>query len=414
MLADRVREYSLATGLGPYTLDGSVPTYRGFVDGIGIGNACYYLAQYAELWEIGIGTVTAGMPPQLSRDELIASTTGEWIDWPAGAKDLAVTAPAGLLLDRDPAGLAAALVLAHEGGEDPHPQYLTLDDGDERYAPVGSTGGGDLLAANNLSELTDVAAARGNLGLGDAATRAVGSGSGDVAAGHRGLPAGGATGQVLAKADGDDYNVHWSDPPEGGGGGSGYERAGTIVPPPEVSDWTWVNQGTATATDTPHGIRIVAPGVGGTNMRALVREAPASGDWTVTAKFHAIFPSKTWLNCALLLHDANTGRCVSFDRIGSAGGYAMRVTKYTSPTVWSADYISSLEGGNFRWRRIVRSATHLTFYYSDNGETWQPYYQSTLTDWLATVTHVGIGVEPVNQAAPQLGMTVTLESWDVQ
>ena len=34
-----------------------------------------------------------------------------------------------------------------------------------------------------------------------------------------GVPTGGATGQVLAKVDGEDYHTEWIDPPEGGGGG---------------------------------------------------------------------------------------------------------------------------------------------------------------------------------------------------
>jgi hypothetical protein len=46
---------------------------------------------------------------------------------------------------------------------------------------------GVLLAANNLSELTDVPTARNKLGLGGAALLNVGTGSGDVAAGDRGV-----------------------------------------------------------------------------------------------------------------------------------------------------------------------------------------------------------------------------------
>lgn len=48
----------------------------------------------------------------------------------------------------------------------------------------GGGGSGDLLSTNNLSDLDDVGAARDNLGLGDSATKDVGTGSGDVAAGN--------------------------------------------------------------------------------------------------------------------------------------------------------------------------------------------------------------------------------------
>lgn len=46
---------------------------------------------------------------------------------------------------------------------------------------------GALIAANNLSDLTNTGTARTNLGLGDAATKSVGTGASDVAAGNRGV-----------------------------------------------------------------------------------------------------------------------------------------------------------------------------------------------------------------------------------
>lgn len=50
------------------------------------------------------------------------------------------------------------------------------------------------------------------LGLGDVATRNVGTGSGEAAAGNRGLPAGGTGLYLLRKASGSDFDVEWVDP----------------------------------------------------------------------------------------------------------------------------------------------------------------------------------------------------------
>jgi len=48
--------------------------------------------------------------------------------------------------------------------------------------------------------------------LGTAAGKNVGTGSGDVAAGNRGMPTGGADGDVLTKTSGTDYAVAWETP----------------------------------------------------------------------------------------------------------------------------------------------------------------------------------------------------------
>ena len=44
--------------------------------------------------------------------------------------------------DGDPAGTAASLLATHEAATDPHPQYLTKSEGDALYQPIGSGGGG--------------------------------------------------------------------------------------------------------------------------------------------------------------------------------------------------------------------------------------------------------------------------------
>src|SRR5690606_18413168 len=67
-----------------------------------------------------------------------------------------------------------------EGGE-----FLTVD-GNGNMSWATPAGGGDTTKAENLAGLTDAAAARANLELGDAAPRDGGAAAGDVAAGDHG------------------------------------------------------------------------------------------------------------------------------------------------------------------------------------------------------------------------------------
>lgn len=99
VLADRVLETTQTTGTGTYSLDGvSVTGRQSFLNGIGNGNKCPYVAQLGSNWEVGVGTVTSGAPVTLSRDEILASSNSDVaVNWTAGVKDIWVDGPAALL-----------------------------------------------------------------------------------------------------------------------------------------------------------------------------------------------------------------------------------------------------------------------------------------------------------------------------
>lgn len=95
MIADRVKETSATIGTGSYALVGAAAGFRTFVDGLGSGNPCFYVAAAGTDWEIGIGTVTDGAPDTLSRDTIIASSNANAaVDWPAGEKTVFCDSPA--------------------------------------------------------------------------------------------------------------------------------------------------------------------------------------------------------------------------------------------------------------------------------------------------------------------------------
>src|SRR6185369_15636090 len=100
-IGNRIQETTDTVGLGPYSLRGAAVGRQSFVDGLGVTSTpvqTYYVCESGDEWEMGIGTVTPGAVPTLSRDTILASSSGGAIDWAAGSKDLFVTVPAGRMV----------------------------------------------------------------------------------------------------------------------------------------------------------------------------------------------------------------------------------------------------------------------------------------------------------------------------
>jgi len=97
--ADRVKETSTTTGTGTYSLAGAVAGYRTFVAGYGTTNRCTYCVENGTDWEINEGTITDAAPDTLTRNLLLASSTGSAISWAAGTRNVFGCAAAA---DRNP------------------------------------------------------------------------------------------------------------------------------------------------------------------------------------------------------------------------------------------------------------------------------------------------------------------------
>jgi hypothetical protein len=91
---DRVRETSVTTGTGTFSLDGAVRSYDGFVEaGLGSKVVTYAIGhRTADEWEVGIGTITDATPDTLSRTKILGSSNADAaVDFSAGTKDVFLT-----------------------------------------------------------------------------------------------------------------------------------------------------------------------------------------------------------------------------------------------------------------------------------------------------------------------------------
>ena len=104
VLKDRVKETTATTGAGTLTLAGAVAGFQSFA-AIGNTNTTYYAIAdpITGAWEVGLGTYTAS-GTTLSRDTILASSTGSILTLTSGNKDVFCAYPAEKSVNTDAAG----------------------------------------------------------------------------------------------------------------------------------------------------------------------------------------------------------------------------------------------------------------------------------------------------------------------
>lgn len=91
-LPSRVKETTVTTGTGTYTLAGAVNQFQTFAAaGLANGDECFYYVEGGSDREVGVGTYSAGT---LARTEIIESSNGDAaVSWGAGTKTIGIAMP---------------------------------------------------------------------------------------------------------------------------------------------------------------------------------------------------------------------------------------------------------------------------------------------------------------------------------
>jgi len=153
----------------------------------------------------------------------------------------------------------------------------------------------------------------------------------------------------------------------------------------DSTDFTWVNQGTSTVSDlSSGGIQLIAQTGTGANLRVLQKAIPQSAPWTVTAAF---IPQPNWSgsgtagHCGIVARDSVSSRLITHACLADG---TLRILKYTSPTVFSADLYGAQVWlfGFPHWFRIEDNNTNILFYTSTNGMEFQLVASEARTTFL--------------------------------
>lgn len=184
-----------------------------------------------------------------------------------------------------------------------------------------------------------------------------------------------------------------------------------------VSDFTWVNQSTATATDQGGLIYMTAPLGSGNNLRILKQTAP-SPPYVITAAFKVMADiSNGRTMVGLCFRNSGSSKCalacLEFTQVTGTQVMYVRSVQMTDNTTEAGDYIKKLLWINIDafWLRIEDDNTNRNVYLSSDGINFTLIHQVGRTDFL-TADEFGFFTDAKDTGSNVFPSQVHLLSWE--
>lgn len=184
--------------------------------------------------------------------------------------------------------------------------------------------------------------------------------------------------------------------------------------PPVDGDFAWINQGgasiTATTVQGAAGLFLIAPANAAENIRLRKKAAPAT-PYSITAAILTRLPGAVNNNdhCGIAFRQSSDGKLALWCMTPTQ---TLRSFKYTSPTVFSATYSTSItfmrESQALIWLRITDDGTNRICSVSSDGKNFQVIHSVGRTDFL-TADEVGFYCNSKNNLGD---VGATLLSWE--
>jgi hypothetical protein len=167
---------------------------------------------------------------------------------------------------------------------------------------------------------------------------------------------------------------------------------------PILGDFTWVNQGSATADATDGAVTIEAPAVSGDSLRALVQSVPAT-PWTLTMGFTSLTVNADFHHLGACYRESGTQEILA---VGFRLAMQIGIYRYTNATA----YAGSNEVGFYNifaaqnaplFLRLSDDGTNRVTSRSTDGRHWTVIGTISRTNFL-TADQVGFYVNAANAA----------------
>jgi hypothetical protein len=199
-------------------------------------------------------------------------------------------------------------------------------------------------------------------------------------------------------------------------GEAGGEGGGAGLTPPMAANFAWVNQGTATATQTTRGLALYTPGAG-RNVRMLVAPRP-QGAHQITVRWQITGFNVTSLSCGLGWRLSTNGDI----RIGmhwlnnGTAGHTTSFASLASPYTGTFNNTSTAYPAhqNWRWMRVVDDGAQRSIWVSHDGEYWVQGARENRATFISAADQIVLAWDGRCDVSPATDLHVLVEHWEVQ
>ena len=195
------------------------------------------------------------------------------------------------------------------------------------------------------------------------------------------------------------------------GGSANAEGRDHVVP--SLSNYTWVNQGSATAVQTTYGISMLAPGESTDTHRMLVKSTPST-PYSIIIRFHrSVLREVNYVGVTLLWRASGSGAFQAIE-FGETGGTTITGVNWTNATTYNSaasGFTSISRKQDTYWVRLRDDSTDRFVDISGDGDNWVNIDQRTRTNYI-TPDQVGFGIHAIQTSTPRYSVGLTILSWE--